>query len=190
MFATALVDDNLVLMQKHKQCAWGALCLGCCLMVCTNHKISSSRPRWSSTEFFCNDLSLNLDNMWQHTSSWEGGCSDGQGQDALNYFKWEGQSSWKQIHAKIARQRLLRNNIVLATTLVDMYAKCGVIVKARVFEVLPSWDVVSWFAWICSTRPWWSSIELFWTDHCLDLESLWNRRAVDKGEQNFDDISR
>lgn len=38
--------------------------------------------------------------------------------------------------------RLLRNNVVVATTLVGMYAKSGAIAKARVLEVLPSPYVV------------------------------------------------
>ena len=45
----------------------------------------------------------------------------------------------KQIHDKIARQGLLQNNIVLGSALVDMYAKCGAVLKAQqVLEGLPS----------------------------------------------------
>ena len=37
----------------------------------------------------------------------------------------------EEIHAEISRKRLLENNILLATSLVDMYAKCGAIMKAK-----------------------------------------------------------
>ncbi|KAI5065733.1 hypothetical protein GOP47_0020428 [Adiantum capillus-veneris] len=51
----------------------------------------------------------------------------------------------KQIHDEIARQGLLRNNILLGNALVDMYAKCGNVSEARrVLEELPARDVVSW----------------------------------------------
>ena len=53
----------------------------------------------------------------------------------------------KQIHDEIARQGLLQNDIVLGSALVDMYAKCGAVSKARrVLDRLPSRDVVSWNA--------------------------------------------
>ncbi|KAH7291454.1 hypothetical protein KP509_29G017400 [Ceratopteris richardii] len=55
----------------------------------------------------------------------------------------------KAIHDEIARQGLLQNDIVLATAVVDMYAKCGELAKAqRVLETLPSRDVISWSALI------------------------------------------
>ena len=53
----------------------------------------------------------------------------------------------KQIHDETARQGLLQNDIVLCGALVDMYAKCGAISKARkVLDGLPSRNVVSWTA--------------------------------------------
>ena len=54
----------------------------------------------------------------------------------------------KQIHEEIARQGLLQN-IVLGGALVDMYAKCGAISKARqMLDGLPLRNVVSWNALI------------------------------------------
>ncbi|KAI5076873.1 hypothetical protein GOP47_0008938 [Adiantum capillus-veneris] len=51
----------------------------------------------------------------------------------------------KEIHDEIARQGLLQNNVVLGNVLVDMYAKCSDLSEAqRVFDELPSRDVVSW----------------------------------------------
>jgi pentatricopeptide repeat protein len=53
------------------------------------------------------------------------------------------------IHSQITDQGLLEDDIVLATALVDMYAKCGVLVRAReAFEQLPVRNVVVWSALI------------------------------------------
>ena len=55
----------------------------------------------------------------------------------------------EEIHAEISRKRLLENNIFLATSLVDMYAKCGAIMKAKeVFDEIRAPDIVSWNALI------------------------------------------
>ncbi|KAI5056866.1 hypothetical protein GOP47_0028684 [Adiantum capillus-veneris] len=51
----------------------------------------------------------------------------------------------KQIHDEIVSQGLLRNDVVLGNALVDMYAKCGVLLKAQqVLDELPVRDVISW----------------------------------------------
>jgi pentatricopeptide repeat protein len=53
------------------------------------------------------------------------------------------------IHARIDAEDVLRGDILLGTALVDMYAKCGELAKAReAFERLPVRDVVSWSALI------------------------------------------
>ncbi|KAI5055332.1 hypothetical protein GOP47_0030477 [Adiantum capillus-veneris] len=53
----------------------------------------------------------------------------------------------KQIHDVIAKQGLLRNNVVVGTALVDMYAKCGALMKAReVLEGLHSRTAICWNA--------------------------------------------
>ena len=55
----------------------------------------------------------------------------------------------KQMHDEIARLGLLQNDSVLGNALVYMYAKCGVVSKARqVLDGLPSQNVVSWSALI------------------------------------------
>ncbi|KAI5078004.1 hypothetical protein GOP47_0007828 [Adiantum capillus-veneris] len=55
----------------------------------------------------------------------------------------------EQIHNYIDRQGLLRNNVVLGTALVDMYAKCGVLTRAQeVLDDLPFQDIVAWNALI------------------------------------------
>ena len=55
----------------------------------------------------------------------------------------------KQIHENILNRGLLAKDISLGNTLVDMYAKCGFLTKARkVLEELPVRDVVSWNALI------------------------------------------
>ncbi|MCO5570113.1 hypothetical protein L7F22_023829 [Adiantum nelumboides] len=55
----------------------------------------------------------------------------------------------KQIHAEVTEQELLQSNIVLGSSFVDMYAKCGALSKAQdVLDKLPSRNVVSWNALI------------------------------------------
>ena len=57
-----------------------------------------------------------------------------------------------QLHAYILRRRLLQENtIVLGNSLMDMYAKCGELSRARqVFSELPERNVVSWTVLITS----------------------------------------
>jgi pentatricopeptide repeat protein len=51
------------------------------------------------------------------------------------------------ISVEIQKRGLLKKDVVLGTTLVDMYAKCGMMQKAReVLEQLPMRDVVAWNA--------------------------------------------
>ena len=55
----------------------------------------------------------------------------------------------KQIHEEISKSGLLEKDIMLGTALVDMYAKCGVPIKAQnVLENLPFRNTVSWNALI------------------------------------------
>ena len=57
----------------------------------------------------------------------------------------------EQIHDEIAKQGLLADNVVLGTALVDMYAKCGALVKARqVLDELLFYNAISWNALISS----------------------------------------
>ncbi|KAI5062732.1 hypothetical protein GOP47_0023271 [Adiantum capillus-veneris] len=101
-----------------------------------------------------------------------GYAEHGQGEDALNCFekmrcegvppnivtficilKACGTTSsihkGEQIHDEIARQGLLEKDSTLGNALVDMYAKCGALAKARgVLNELPVRDVVSWSALI------------------------------------------
>ncbi|KAI5075015.1 hypothetical protein GOP47_0010976 [Adiantum capillus-veneris] len=53
----------------------------------------------------------------------------------------------EKIHDEIAKQGLLANSVVLGTALVDMYAKCGSLVKAQeTIDKLPIQSVVVWNA--------------------------------------------
>ncbi|KAI5071803.1 hypothetical protein GOP47_0014054 [Adiantum capillus-veneris] len=55
----------------------------------------------------------------------------------------------EQIHYELSKLGLLKNDSVLGNALVDMYAKCGTLIKAQeVLDELPSQDVVSWNALI------------------------------------------
>ncbi|KAH7277126.1 hypothetical protein KP509_39G035400 [Ceratopteris richardii] len=51
----------------------------------------------------------------------------------------------QQVHFEIARQGLLASSTVLGNALVDMYAKCGLLEKARaVLQELPVQNVITW----------------------------------------------
>eukprot|EP00250_Pteridium_aquilinum_P000096 c10113_g2_i1 orf=303-1217(+) len=53
------------------------------------------------------------------------------------------------LHADIARNRSLDNDVFIASILIDMYAKCGALVKAQaVFDTVVVRDVVMWTALI------------------------------------------
>ena len=55
----------------------------------------------------------------------------------------------KQIHDEIMSRGLLEKDVVLGNALVDMYAKCGMLIKAQqVLEELPVRNLVSWSALI------------------------------------------
>ncbi|MCO5596323.1 hypothetical protein L7F22_050384 [Adiantum nelumboides] len=55
----------------------------------------------------------------------------------------------EQIHNEVVSQGLLEKSVVLCSAVVDMYAKCGVLLKAqKVFDELPLRDAVSWDALI------------------------------------------
>ena len=54
-----------------------------------------------------------------------------------------------RLHAEIVRKGLLENNLYLATALITMYTKCGMLAKAqKILEELPFRNVVSWNALI------------------------------------------
>lgn len=51
----------------------------------------------------------------------------------------------KQIYKEISIQGLLEEEGVLGNVLIDTYAKCGELMKAKVvFYELPLWDVIFW----------------------------------------------
>ena len=109
-----------------------------------------------------------------------GYAEHGLGDEALSYFGWmqdEGLSpdsitfvcllqacgsigaaeKGEEIHAKVDRQGLLGKNIVIGTALVDMYGKCGELLKAQeVFEApcmgCSHMDCAN--SWICLSRAW------------------------------------
>ena len=54
-----------------------------------------------------------------------------------------------KLHAHMLKVNLLERNPYLATTLINMYAKCGMIEKAKqVLEDIPNRDIVAWCALI------------------------------------------
>ncbi|KAH7414826.1 hypothetical protein KP509_14G013000 [Ceratopteris richardii] len=55
----------------------------------------------------------------------------------------------KEIHYEIARRDLLGSDVILGTSLVDMYAKCGALSNAQqVLQELPGRSIISWNAFI------------------------------------------
>ena len=51
----------------------------------------------------------------------------------------------EEIHTEVSRQGLLEKDTALGNALVDMYAKCGALMKAQeVFDTLPARNVVTW----------------------------------------------
>ncbi|KAI5073908.1 hypothetical protein GOP47_0011921 [Adiantum capillus-veneris] len=51
----------------------------------------------------------------------------------------------EHMHAEVSKQGSLDRDITIGNTLVDMYAKCGLLSKAQaVFDKLCSWDVIAW----------------------------------------------
>ncbi|KAI5067683.1 hypothetical protein GOP47_0018211 [Adiantum capillus-veneris] len=157
-----------------------------------------------------------------------GHAHNGQGKKALRYFdrmRQEGGLSpnavtfssilkacgssgalhmGKQIHEKISREGLL-NNLKLGTALVDMYVKCGSLVKAReVLEDLPSRDVISWNvllsgyaqkghgeqALTCFEEMRQGGISPDAVTFVCMLQACASIRAIDKGERIHDEIDR
>ncbi|KAI5074984.1 hypothetical protein GOP47_0010945 [Adiantum capillus-veneris] len=58
-------------------------------------------------------------------------------------------SKGQAIHAEIERRRLLKTDILVANTLIHMYARCGLLATAQeVFDRLLAPDIVSWNALI------------------------------------------
>ncbi|KAI5067709.1 hypothetical protein GOP47_0018237 [Adiantum capillus-veneris] len=73
----------------------------------------------------------------------------------------------KKIHDEIVSQGLLKNTIMLGNALIDMYAKCGVLLKAQmVFDTLPVRDVISWNALIAGYAQYGQGQE---ARHCFQL---------------------
>jgi pentatricopeptide repeat protein len=55
----------------------------------------------------------------------------------------------EDLHADIRKHRLLKEDAMVGTALVDMYSKCGAVDKAReCFDQLPAQNVMSWSAMI------------------------------------------
>ena len=111
---------------------------------------------------------LPLQNVVTWTSLISGYAQHGFGEEALNCFKCMetfGLSAdavtfvcilkacgstgavdrGREIHSSIVREELLENNVLVGNALIDMYAKCGNLMKAQeVFDDLPVHDTVSW----------------------------------------------
>ncbi|KAH7432577.1 hypothetical protein KP509_07G028700 [Ceratopteris richardii] len=110
-----------------------------------------------------------------------------------------------QVHEEIARLGLLENNVVLGNALVDMYAKCGALIKAhQVVDELPVRDVITWSTLInayaqgghgehaldCFQQMQQNGISPDAVTFACALKACSSTRATDIGEQLHIEISR
>ncbi|KAH7441274.1 hypothetical protein KP509_03G031800 [Ceratopteris richardii] len=111
----------------------------------------------------------------------------------------------QEIHTKIMRERFLERDVVVANAVVDMYAKCGALQKAReVFDQLPTQDTVSWTALISGYVQQGKGQEAL---HCYEqmrqkgvqpdnitytsiLKACGSVRAFDKGEEIYNQVRK
>ncbi|KAH7433254.1 hypothetical protein KP509_07G061700 [Ceratopteris richardii] len=111
----------------------------------------------------------------------------------------------KKIHDVVKNQGLLQNNVELGTALVDMYAKCGSLSKAKcVFDSLLHRDVVCWNALIvgymhdgqgeraldCFKRMKHDGITPDATTYACMLKACASIGACDEGQKIHDEIER
>ncbi|KAH7284481.1 hypothetical protein KP509_34G056100 [Ceratopteris richardii] len=109
----------------------------------------------------------------------------------------------KQIHDEIMKQGLLQNDVVLGGALVDMYAKCNTLAKAReVLDILPLRDVISWSALIAGYVQWGQAEEAMSCFESMQKENISPNAvtyacilkacgmlgAIDKGKQIHEEI--
>ena len=77
------------------------------------------------------------------------------------------------IHAEICRISLSESDFFIATTLVDMYSKCGVLSKAQqVLDELPTRNIVSWNALIAGYAQQGQYHEVLRCFGCIQSEGL------------------
>ena len=111
----------------------------------------------------------------------------------------------KQIHVEIMRRKLLEKDMVLGNSLVDMYAKCGILEKTRaVLEELPIRDTVSWNAIIsgyadqgqgyealnCFEQMQYEGLSPSVVTFICTLKACGSVGCIDKGTQLHDEILR
>ena len=109
----------------------------------------------------------------------------------------------KQIHKEILERSLLEKEIVLGNALVDMYAKCGELLKAQqLLGELPNRDIVSWNTLITAYAECGQGHEALECFERMQSEGLSPNEvtlicilkacsctgAIDKGKQIHDDI--
>ena len=111
----------------------------------------------------------------------------------------------REIHAVVVTEGLLKNNVIVGTALVDMYAKCGALGKAQEsFNSLPVRSIISWNALIAGYVQYGyvkEALESFdqmqqkgfspnsVTFLCI-LKACGSMRAIEKGTQIYGTILR
>ncbi|KAI5056070.1 hypothetical protein GOP47_0029591 [Adiantum capillus-veneris] len=111
----------------------------------------------------------------------------------------------EEIHEKIAKQGLVKDNIVLGNALVDFYIKCGALPKAgKVLEELPTSSVISWNALItryahqvegeqalnCFEQMRKKGISPDAVTYAGILKAIGSIKALEKGESVHDEIGK
>ncbi|KAH7434140.1 hypothetical protein KP509_06G002000 [Ceratopteris richardii] len=139
-----------------------------------------------------------------------GYAKEGQAEQALKCFhrmQHEGirPNAGKKIHDVEKNQGFLQNNVELGTALVDMYAKCGALSKAKcVFDSLLHRDVVCWNALIvgymhdgqgeraldCFKRMKHDGITPNATTYACTFKACASIGACDEGHKIHDEIER
>lgn len=110
-----------------------------------------------------------------------------------------------EIHADIFKTRLLEENVYVGSALVDTYAKCGLLGKARqVFDMLQSRNIVVWTALIggyvehehgeealhCFEEMQMDGIPPDAVTFVLGLKACSSIKAIDKGREMHAEIER
>ncbi|KAH7278288.1 hypothetical protein KP509_38G034200 [Ceratopteris richardii] len=109
----------------------------------------------------------------------------------------------EEIHNEILKHGLLKDNVVLNTALMGMYAKCGVLLKAQeLLDKLPDPDVIAWNvlimgymdhgqfgqAWTCFERMQYEHVSPSVVTFACMLKICGNLKAADKGKHIHDEI--
>lgn len=97
-------------------------------------------------------------------------------------------SEGKQVHLRVLQSGFCRNKIV-QTSILDMYAKCGLVCDARkVFDEMCERDVVAWTAMICGYTKVGMMDEALWLFENMEERNLFTWNTMVAGYANKGDM--